>query len=238
MESRRMSTIGYEKLAEEANKPLSRREAVAQGRGGKKQVPRRYHVTDEKYAELRSKIAETGKFVSPFRKGGGAYNAIVESLVLLGENQAHDVGVAFAKFEEYLRQVPSRKKDAVPGQTAWDDYDNKESRSEETGQDGFGRFLQNCRVLQRLSGANQYGFKLAQFGACIDILKPEAENGNIRVRLRTGITDMVIPVQETKSRSYKQISGVKPGSLGLKAETKEPSAGVEAETLDTIAETD
>lgn len=207
----------YMEIAEEANKPLSRRRAITKGRGGKAQVPRRYHLNDNQFEALNAKMKEAGHFVSPFRKGGGAYNAIIEALIRLGENIWHDVGSVFAAFEEYLKLVPSRKKGCEGGRTGWDDYEKKTLRNEETGLDPYGKFLQNCRVLQRIDGDNRYGFKLAQLGACLDTMKDDQDN--YRIRLRTGITDLVIPMRETKSRSLKSPTGIRPGKLGLKPES-------------------
>lgn len=204
-----MANPTYLEMAVEANKPIGSRSAVVSGRGGNKRVPRRYHVTDSKHQEIQSKILESGKFVSPFRKGGGAYNAIIEALVSLGENKIHSCGSVYSAFEDYLKTIPSKKN---AGKNAWDDYDGKESRSSTTGRDGYGRFLQNCMVLQRLSGANQYGFKLAQLGACIDLIKTD---GVVSIRLRTGIKDLVKPIAEGKTRTYKNVSGISPGPLGL-----------------------
>lgn len=202
--------VSYHDIAAEANKPVAMREGLPIGRSGKKAVPRRYHMHDEKFEEIQKVISKNGKFVSPFRKGGGSYNAIVEALISLGENERHRVYDVYEAFQEYLKKVPSRKRD---GKNAWEDFDEKENRNELTGRDSFGRFLQNVHVLQRLGGANQYGFKLAQLGACIDILKDSEED--IYLCLRTGITGLVTPVRQTRIRMRKGVSGINPGPVGF-----------------------
>lgn len=212
----------YSEIASEANKPLGSRAAVASGRGGKKQIPRRYHLTAEEIEAHKKRCSEAGRFISPYRGIEGQYNAILESLSLLGENQVHLARDVYKKLEEVLSR--SETKDAE-GKTAWERFALKPNRNAETGRSAFRRFQQNCTVLQRLGGQNPYGFKLAQVGACVDILKvvQKTEDGKSvdveALRLRTGVTGLVSPINEQKKRNYKRsVEGVHPGPIQFAAE--------------------
>jgi hypothetical protein len=96
------------------------------------------------------------------------------------------------------------EKDSVDksGQTAWERFRDKKSRSKKSGLDYHGRLQQNLHVLQRLGGDHPYGLKLAQLGCCIDIIK--GESGQQLVKLRTQIRkgEDVRPVNEFKVRNY------------------------------------
>ena len=79
--------------------------------------------------------------------------------------------------------------------------------------DAFDRIMQNIRVLQRLGGANPYGLKLAQVGACINVYgtksKPYVE---LQIGIRSG--EDVAPVNEARERNYpKSISAVSSGFM-------------------------
>ena len=209
----------YSEIASEANKPLSSRQPVAAGRGGKKQIPRRYHLAAEEIEAHKKRCLEAGRFISPYRGSEGQYNAILESLSLLGENQVHLSREVFKKLEEVLSREETKDKE---GKTAWQRFIDKPSRNNETGRSPFRRFQQNCTVLQRHGGQNPYGLKLAQVGACVDILKISqkmADDKEIFVeglRLRTGETKLVAPVNEQKKRNYKRsVEGICPGPLQL-----------------------
>ena len=212
----------YSEIASEANKPLGSRAAVASGRGGKKCIPRRYHLTAEEIEAHKKRCSDAGRFISPYRGTEGQYNAILESLSLLGENQVHLSRDVFKKLEEVLSRAETKDDN---GKTAWERFTEKPNRNSETGRSPFRRFQQNCTVLQRLGGQNPYGFKLAQVGACVDILKvvQKTEDGKEvfveGLRLRTGVTNLVSPINEQKKRNYKRsVEGVQPGPIQFAAE--------------------
>jgi len=215
--AKKSSVRSYSEIAAEANKPLGSRSPVASGRGGKKQVPRRYHMTAEETVAHRKRCEEAGRYISPYRGAEGQYNAIIQAMSLLGADKVHFSRDVYKKVEEILSREETKDSS---GKTAWQRFIDKPSRNTETGRSPFRRFQQNCTVLQRLGGQNPYGFKLAQTGACLDILRvPQKTEGGKEIFiealcLRTGITDIVAPVNEQKKRKYKRgAEGVRPGPL-------------------------
>jgi len=208
----------YKDIAQETMKPLSDRQAVAIGRGGRKLIPRCHHLSAEEIALHQEKCNKAGRFLSPYRGTEGQYNAILEALSLLGENKVHLSSAVYKKIEEI--QSDPKTVDSS-GKTAWERFINKPLRNEDTGRSAFRRFQQNCCVLQRLGGQNPYGLKLAQVGACIDIVKvsqttPDGKAVFIEgVCLRTGIKDLVTPINESKKRKYKKsVDSMVPGPIG------------------------
>lgn len=187
----------YMDVAGHANTPLSARKKVVNGRGGEHKAPRKYHLKAEKLIELRRKMAEVGHFVSPYG-ANRLYSFIIDSLVILGIGKPHPISVVYKKFQE----VASKPETMKNGKTAWQRFIERECRNADTGRDEFTRFIQNIEVLQRLGGNNPYGFKLAQVGACIDIVVDVS--GQVKVQLRTGIADgdPVHPLNTNRKRKY------------------------------------
>jgi hypothetical protein len=203
----------YTEVAGIADEPIARRGAVAQGRGENLKIPRRYHLSAEKLISLRKRMAEENKFISPYGENR-LYTYIIDSLVSLGIDQAHPIGAVWAKFQE----ISSKPETMKGGKTAWQRFSERETRNADTGLDDFSRFVQNIEVLQRFGGITPYGLKLAQVGACIDVLVEMngAYRGMIKIQLRTGIADgdPVKPVNLNRKRAYtKTVDSLPAGML-------------------------
>lgn len=210
----------YLDVATHANVPVNERKAVVNGRGGERKIPRRYHLQADEIVALRNQMQEAGKFISPYGTGR-IYTYIIESLVALGAGKAHDFNLVYDKFKELASSEKTRNS---LGKTLWDRFADKEVRNIETGRDAMGKFMQNLEVLQRLGGDHPYAFKLAQVGACIDILTDQ--NQQVMVQLRTGIADgdIVKPVNTNRRRNYtKTVDSVSAGMIipGQAAEPEE-----------------
>ena len=200
----------YLDVAMHANAPVNERKAVVKGRGGEHKIPRRYHLQADELVALRNQIQESGRFISPYGVGR-IYTFIIESLVELGTCRAHDFQLVYEKFKELASSEKTRN---TVGKTLWDRFVDREVRNIETGRDAMGKFMQNLEVLQRLGGDHPYAFKLAQVGACIDILTDQDQK--IHVQLRTGIADgdPVKPVNTNRRRNYtKTVDFVPAGML-------------------------
>jgi hypothetical protein len=187
----------YMDVAVQAGTPVSARKKVANGRGGESKIPRKYHLKAEKLIELRRQMKEAGHFISPYG-ANRLYSFIIDSIVALGVGKPHPVSLVYKKFQE----IASKPETTKAGKTAWQRFSERPCRNAETGRDDFTRFLQNIEVLQRLGGNHPYAFKLAQVGACIDIVVDA--NRQVKVQLRTGIADgdPVQPLNTNRKRKY------------------------------------
>lgn len=198
----------YVDVAAAANPSLRDRTPIAR-KNGEFKVLRRYHLLRKRVEELQSEIKRTNRFVSPYG-ANRLYSMVINSIVESGENIDHPVSVVFGKFRE-LMSDPSTIRN---NQTAWDRFNQKTPRNENTHLTAFPRYIYNLEVLQRLGGDHPYGFKLAQLGACIDINFDAA--GMILVKLRTGIPNgaEVRPINSTRKRkSGKTVSCVPAGMM-------------------------
>jgi hypothetical protein len=198
----------YMDVAGYANTPLSARKKVVNGRGGESRVPRKYHLKAEKLIEVRRQIAESGHFVSPYG-ANRLYSFIIDALVSLGVGKSHSVSTVYKKFQE----IASKPDTIKAGKTAWQRFVDRPCRNVDTGRDDFTRFLQNIEVLQRLGGNHPYGLKLAQVGACIDIVVDA--NRQVKIMLRTGIADgdPVQPINTNRKRKYTKTVDSVPAGL-------------------------
>jgi len=205
----------------EASKPISERMSVSQGREGLL-PPRRHHLLPEQQDALLRIIEKEGSFRSPFKKFG-AYDGLIASLILLGENENHGLGDVLTMFEKYMSGDDSKDSN---GFTAWDRFRNKKSRSQKTGLDYVGRLRQNIAVLQRMGGEHPYALKLAQLGCCVDITK--GKQGEFRVCLRTGIAEglPVSPINEFKSRDCPRSISSIPSRIRFSGTTKRSKTAV------------
>ena len=185
----------YQDVAAEANLPISNRGAIVKGRGGKQQVVRMHHLLTSKLVSLENEIRASGRFVNPYGHNR-LYGMIVNSLIACGENIEHTVGIVFNMF----KKIASDPSTLQGSKTMWDRYSERAPRNENRHLEAFPRFLYNVEILQRLGGDHPWGFKLAQLGACIDVLK-NAE-GMILLRLRTGIPkgSPVSPINMNRKR--------------------------------------
>ena len=200
----------YMDVASHANAPLSKRKKVAEGRGGERKVPRRYHLMADEIVLLRKNMEEAGRFISPYGPGR-LYSFIIDSLVSLGVGDSHAFIDVYSKFIELASHENTRDNQ---GRTLWERFSSKISRNTETGRCTMGKFMQNIEVLQRLGGDHPYAFKLSQLGACIDIFIDA--NRQVRIQLRTGIPDgePVRPVNTNRKRKYtKTLDSVLAGTV-------------------------
>ena len=187
----------YLEHVKEAKLPINKRPETVPARGGNLKKVRRHHIDIHTQEDLRIQAKEKGRFVPPYRRGGG-YWGIVETLSLLGENEKH----LFADFWKKFIDVMSDPKLAEGKEkTPWENFSNRMVRSKITGKNTVEKVHQNIRVLQRLGGANPYGLKLAQLNACIDVFGNKQE---MYLRLRTHIPTggKVVPIREISLRSF------------------------------------
>ena len=147
---------------------------------------------------LKKEMQEAQRFISPYGSGR-IYTYIIDSLVSLGVGKSHPFVMVYEKFIELASEESTRDE---LGRTLWDRFDKKESRNTDTGRCSLGKFMQNLEVLQRLGGDHPYALKLAQVGACIDILKDQ--NQEVKIQLKVGIPDgeAVHPVNMNRKRTY------------------------------------
>lgn len=194
----------YLDKAQFANVPLSERKQVIVGRAGQRRVVRRHHLMPSQIALIKARILQTGRFVSPYG-ANRLYTLMIDSVAALGENQVHGIGEVFAKFREIANDPCTLR----GHKTAWDRFSKREARNEKTHRDALARFVANLEVLQRLGGDHPYGLKLAQLGACIDLLI-DKQTKIIQVRLRTNIVDgaAVIPVNENRKRKHNKVNSL------------------------------
>lgn len=200
----------YLDIASQANAPLNERKDCVQGRDGVRKIPRRYHLKASEIVELKREMQEKGRFISPYGTGR-IYTYIIESLVVLGAGKPHSFPAVYDKFVELASAEETRNDN---GFTLWDRFEKKTSRNQDTGRDPRGKFMQNLEVLQRLGGDHPYALKLAQVGACIDILVDAAQE--VKIVLRTGIADgdIVHPVNLNRKRKYtKTVDEVQSGII-------------------------
>jgi hypothetical protein len=175
-----MKKTVYSEVATYANCKNAERSEVVVGRDGSKKSIRRYHLLKKKQIRLLNQIESTGRFVNPYGTNR-IYGMIINSLIECGENASHTLGDVFMKF----REIASKPGTMQNGLTAWDRFASKAPRNEDTHLEAFPRFLYNVEYLQRIGGIHPWGLKLAQLGACIDVLKDK--EGMILIRLRTNI---------------------------------------------------
>lgn len=190
-----MSSKFYTDHIVEASKEIKNRKNTILKKDGTMTAIRRHHISPEDQKQFIERIEEEGRFVSPYRRGGG-YWGIVESLSQLGENKEHAFGIFWDNFISVMSDESLPKKN---GQTPWEVFSDRPRRSE-NGKSVIEKIHQNIRVLQRLGGANPYGMKLAQLSACIDVLGTVKDT---RICLRTGISKGadIIPIKETSRQS-------------------------------------
>ena len=200
----------YMDIATEANAPIRERQATVSGRGGVKRIARCYHLTGDELVLLKKEMYEAQRFISPYGTNR-VYTFMINAIVSLGENKAHLMSDVYKKFIELASNEETRDDS---GNTLWERFSEKEVRNTDTGRDPMGKFVQNLEVLQRLGGDHPYAFKLAQVGACIDILVNA--NSQVMVMLRTGIPegDPVKPVNLNRKRTYKKtVDSISSGTL-------------------------
>ncbi len=179
--------ISIDQLRSICLKPTENRRQLPIGRNGKLVTPRNNFLSDEDVARLKELHAAGDPFPNPQNKA--FYYYLIESLKELGLNEAHTQAKVQAKFRDLTNTSATK----VNGETFWRRWKNRTPRSKKNSLPWEGRFMQNVRVLQRLTGANPYGMKimdvgtkvLGTAGAVIDIL-PGGSGGHLTmIRLNT-----------------------------------------------------
>jgi hypothetical protein len=238
----------YADIRDLTEKPLKLRRKLKIGRGGEAVVPRKFHLTSDQLAKLRTAHKATGAFPNPH--SNGFYRSIVAALVDLGADKEHADAKVLERIKEIMSDKSTIREDDGKKTTAWQRWSKKESVNEDTGKDVEGRYEQNVRVLQRLTGNTPYGLKLLQVGksilgtkgVVIDVLVTEA-SGARYLRLNT---DSSKPINEAKIRGRKTeekaVATAKPSKpktkrvRKAKAEKAETPADTAVETAAVAAE--
>lgn len=212
----------YQDVAAQADLPLAQRKAVVVGRNGKSVVPRCYHMKGEKLAAQQAAIVASGRFVSPFRRGG-AYWGVTEALSLLGVNQRHLFKDVMDRMQEVMSADSTKDRS---GNSAWAKFTGRQPKNPKNARDIVGKILQNIEVLQRLGGNHPYAYKLAQLGACINVFKMDSEGTQgIYIELKTDGDGALAPINERRDRrSKKAIVNV---SVGVIVRTETDDKAVE-----------
>jgi len=185
--SGRRSNLDYQRIKDEADKPIGERDKIIKTNRGTVRVPRKYHLSEERIQELQTK-SETP---NPYRRGG-FYYAFITSLTELGPDKRH----SFIDVKKQLKKVMSGWGDKKTNKDGWIAFRDKKPKNSLCACDVNGRIEQNAKILQRLTGFHPYGEKLRQLGMCVDIYK--GSNGLPDFQLRTGIDNYedVVPVNE------------------------------------------
>lgn len=181
------SGMHYYDLLDEATKPIADRRELPIGRGNEKQTLRRFHILQRELDQLKAAARDGDKFPNPHNRGN--YYFIWEALKTLGMNRWHDFKDLFREIRRQMSAVETKDSE---GQTLWQRYIAKPSRSE-NGRDVYGKVLQNIEVMQRVTGKSPYGLKVNQVaqevlglaGACIDIAHKDVKGEPVYVRLNT-----------------------------------------------------
>ena len=206
------SVLDYSEVREEVEKDLGIRTKIRNSRG-KVVLPRKFHMTDDQMFTLRDRwersIVDVDKdikkrggslFFNPYRENGGYYGG-VQALFLLGCNVWH----TYVEVRNMMQVDMSSRMSCTRGRTSWDKFALRAAREGAAStKDLMGRIIHNFRVLQRLGGLNQYGLKLKQVGACIDVRRDD--RGVYEFRLNTMFKDIegVKPFNDLVSKTVKK----------------------------------
>jgi len=198
----------------ESFKASKDRRAIVQGRKGK-QKPRRHALKDSRIRELRTEAGDS--FPNPYQVGG-VYHSLVQAAANLGVNKGHSFTALKAEMEKVMSKVDRGD------QSAWANFANRKPRNTETGKDLNGRIHQTAQVLQRLTGAHPYGFKLRQVRACIDILADKGGNPLYMLNTSFSKPERVKPRNDLKGkRKPKAPKTQSTGKPKAKAKAKAPA---------------
>lgn len=187
----------YYDFIEQAAKPILEREPLVDARGGTLKAIRRHHLDEVSQKKILDQMEAEGKFVSPYKQFGGYWGAI-QSLAVLGSDKFHPVSEVIKSYQAVMSDEASKD---VIGRTAWERFKDKNPRSKKNGMDWLNRILQNMNVLQRLGGDDPYGLKLAQVGACVDLMADEHGTPLIRLRVNIPAGEPVVPINKLKQRN-------------------------------------
>tara|TARA_R110002060_G_scaffold35917_6_gene46816 strand:+ start:121 stop:792 length:672 start_codon:yes stop_codon:yes gene_type:complete len=182
----------YVNFRKEAELPLRLRGKTVIGRDGDV-VPRRHHL-NYKAVYSHSRALEEGYFCIPYRKG--IRSSFLAALFELGLNAPHCIKTVIDLTKTLASSNHFRNS---KGQTA---LQVLFARSGEMNDEQLEeKLLAEICELQRLTGMHPYGLKLAQMGFCVDIVKLNGKD--LFIRLRGGIKEEVVPVNQTR-KSYKK----------------------------------
>jgi len=196
---RKCTAFDYDKIREEARKPVKMRGKVVESPSGKMVVPRHYAIDDELVIHLKAVQKQTGVFQNPYKRNGIA-KALVQALIDFGTDKAHSFVIVKNRMKELMLQMSSHDE-----MNAWETFEGKSPRNIYTGKDLNGRIIQNIVMYQRIRGDHPYGEKLRQLGACLDLLK--GKDGMPEVRLTTTFASYadVLPVNQLKVKGLKNV---------------------------------
>jgi hypothetical protein len=125
---------------------------------------RKYHLTRQELSQLMSESKENGTFPNPYSRTG-AYYAGIQALYNLGSNEWHKM----IDIYNQMRSIMSKEK-GVRDLTHWEIFCGRGLVSDETsGKKVADKIAANYAVLQRRTGMNPYGLKLAQVNAYVRI---------------------------------------------------------------------
>ena len=166
-----MCKDSYLKVRDEAEKDWSERPEHYTSNGVSKK--RRYSFKQEKVALVLAEKAEKGlAFINPYNRYG-VYYGIVEALGQLGINEWHTYKQLELKMQEVMTGIICKG-----GINSWDKFVGRMPKSPNS-KTYEGKIMQNVTTIQRFD-ENAYGWKLAQFGECVDV---KVENDNYYYRL-------------------------------------------------------
>lgn len=223
------SVKSYDTIAKYLDTNHSKPQKFAVGRNGVARDPRRFHLSPDAIEQLKTEFKETKRFPNPHNKG--FYHYLVEALVTMGVNEEHFQSRVMAKVQSLMSDDSTIQGEGKSKTTAWERFDDKDSRNEKTGKDTEGRFEQNVIVLQRLSGFTPYGRKIldvgqkvmGQPGGVIDLLVNEKSGiRSLRLNLKSAT-----PINQSKTRgagSNKAIAAAKAAAKAPKAKAPKRKA--------------
>lgn len=197
----------YKQIIPEAERKIKHRGEIFSRRGNKVK-PRKYHMTSTDMDKLRVKWEETLSHISnkdelieksgelffnPYRSSG-AYFGGIQSLFLLGANEWH----SYPEVRKMMERDMSMRYAGRGKKNCWEKFSLKAARDGALlTKDLYGKIIQNFKTLQRLGGANPYGYKLMQLNSCIDIRRKEDGIFEFRLNTKFNKPEEVTPIYDS-----------------------------------------
>jgi len=125
-------------------------------------------------------------FEIPFRRGSVSW-ATTKALIDLGVGKPHPYHAVKKRIKFHLKTVTRE------GTNAWESFEKHKHKNKKTAKDANGRILDSIRLHQKMKGSHKSGMKLAEKGACFDLLMKKEKP---MVRLRVKIKGDVKPIDE------------------------------------------
>ena len=192
-----MTKTKYEDFREEAEKPLNQRKRMSIGLRGALRTPRTFSLTDNELQEMRKKSA-SGSFPNPYKRRG-IHWAFVQALINLGINKTHSFFAVKKEIAQIMSSLPR-------GDTnSWEKFRSKTKREGLCQHDENGRIMLCGEVLQRLNGANPYGYKLLQMLSCVDIFLDDKNLPEYKLNTNFSSYNEVRPIRIRKNRKSGKI---------------------------------